>query len=261
MAENNKIYDLMGKIQADVEAISKERKNQQQGYNFRGVEDVLNMMHNLLAKHGVFVVTRRVGAGFLDHRPGNGNKVVTTIINDFEFDFCAPDGSKLTVGPLPGEGVDYSDKASNKTMANAYKYCMFLTFSIPTQGLVDEPDADSPKQEAPKSTNSGQKQQKSEGKKQSGDMEELRKQLEDLLASGNFNEREIKQARAMAGKIKDAASMANMIKAWEKKNSGKGGTESKQEQKMSPEQMAEAVQGELVQDPAQDDDFDDDIPF
>jgi hypothetical protein len=265
MAEKKQIYELMANIQADVEAIAKERRNQQQNYNFRGVEDVLNMMHKLLAKHGVFVVTRRVGAGQLERRPGNGTKVVTSIINDFEFDFCAPDGSKVTVGPVPGEGLDYSDKASNKTMANAYKYCMFLTFSIPTQGLVNEPDADSPQQEAPKSTNSGQKQREVEpqksGPKQLGDMDTLRQDLEDLLASGNFNEREIKQARAMAGKIKDAASMANMIRAWEKKDSGKDRTVAKEQQKMSSEQMAEAVQGEVVEDPAQGDLFDDDIPF
>jgi len=271
------IYPMMAAIQGEVEAIAKGRKNTKQGYNFRGVEDVLNMMHSLLVKYKVFVATRRVGTGIVEERATRSGGNMVYRVNDYEFDFIAEDGSKVTVGPIPGEGADSGDKAANKTMANAYKYAMFLTFSIPTQGLVDEPDAESPQTGNGKSTNGGQTAQKSGQTKgrdeqnsgQSGDYQALRAKLDDLLNSGGFDEKEVKQARTMASKInpKDTQSLSNLIKAWEKKKlSVENVPQSNQQQKesteqreydpvadgqqdlMSPEQVARAVGGEIVND-------------
>lgn len=142
-------------IQAEVEAIAKERRNAQQGYNFRGVEDVLNMVHRLLAKHRVIVCTRKVGEGRLEERPTKSGGLMITRVFDYEFDFVAEDASTHTVGPIPGEGADSGDKSSNKTVANAYKYCIFFTFSIPTQDLVTEPDQDSPEASTRQSSGNG----------------------------------------------------------------------------------------------------------
>ncbi len=43
-------------IMAEIGAIGKNRKNLQQDYNFRGIEDVYNTMSLLLAKHQAFCV-------------------------------------------------------------------------------------------------------------------------------------------------------------------------------------------------------------
>jgi hypothetical protein len=60
-----------------------------------------------------------------------------------EYDFFAEDGSKVTVGPIPAEGLDSGDKATNKALSAALKYALIQTFSVPTEDMA-EADLDSP---------------------------------------------------------------------------------------------------------------------
>ena len=48
------IYQAISAVMADVEAIKKDKDNRQQGFKFRGIDDVYNAVHPILAKHGVF---------------------------------------------------------------------------------------------------------------------------------------------------------------------------------------------------------------
>src|SRR5690606_33179119 len=85
-----------------------------------------------------------------------------------EYDFLAADGSRCTVGPVWGEALDTSDKASNKALAFAHKYAMMQTFTIPTEDTretLEEREGDArthettgPTQRAP-ATREGQGQQ------------------------------------------------------------------------------------------------------
>lgn len=50
------IYTLIPAIMAEIPAIGKEKRNAQQGFNFRGIDDVVNVMKPILAKHQVFTV-------------------------------------------------------------------------------------------------------------------------------------------------------------------------------------------------------------
>src|SRR5690606_11320769 len=51
--------------------------------------------------------------------------------------------SKVTIGPIPAEGLDSGDKATNKALSAALKYALIQTFSIPTEDMA-EGDAESP---------------------------------------------------------------------------------------------------------------------
>jgi hypothetical protein len=54
-----------------------------------------------------------------------------------EFDLIsAEDGSKITARTY-GEGMDTSDKSTNKAMSAALKYAIIQTLSIPTEELFD----------------------------------------------------------------------------------------------------------------------------
>ena len=53
-----KIFHQIALIMAEIGAIGKNRKNIQQNYNFRGIEDVYNTASPILAKHQVFCVPR-----------------------------------------------------------------------------------------------------------------------------------------------------------------------------------------------------------
>jgi len=68
-----------------------------------------------------------------------------------EYDFYAEDGSKVTVGPVPAEGLDSGDKATNKALSAALKYALIQTFSIPTEDMA-EADFESPEIGATKTT-------------------------------------------------------------------------------------------------------------
>ena len=68
-----------------------------------------------------------------------------------EYDFFAEDGSKVTVGPIPAEGLDSGDKATNKALSAALKYALIQTFSVPTEDM-EEGDATSPEISKPVET-------------------------------------------------------------------------------------------------------------
>jgi hypothetical protein len=60
-----------------------------------------------------------------------------------KYHFYAEDGSTVSVGPVPAEGLDSGDKATNKALSAALKYALIQTFSIPTEDMA-EADLDSP---------------------------------------------------------------------------------------------------------------------
>ena len=51
--ESPAVYTAIFNVMNELDAISKSRRNQQQGYAFRGIEDIYNSLHPLCAKHGL----------------------------------------------------------------------------------------------------------------------------------------------------------------------------------------------------------------
>ncbi len=135
------IHEAINAIMLETDAIAKSRKNQQQGYAFRGIEDVYNTMHPLFAKHGVFITTEVVNAIREERRTKADTALYVSII-DYRFAFHAKDGSSVTT-VIRGEGMDSADKASNKAASVALKYAIFQMFLIPTEDLED-PDRTTP---------------------------------------------------------------------------------------------------------------------
>ncbi len=118
------------------EGISKSRKNDQQGYKFRGIDEVLNALSPVLSKHGLIILPRMTGRTVAERATKNGG-VLFYVVVEAEFDFVAVvDGSYHTVKTF-GEAMDSGDKATNKAMSAAYKYAAFQTFCIPTEGDND----------------------------------------------------------------------------------------------------------------------------
>ena len=55
------IYALIPKIMKQVGAIGKDKRNEIQRYNFRGIDDVYNALSGPMADNGVFVVPSMIG--------------------------------------------------------------------------------------------------------------------------------------------------------------------------------------------------------
>lgn len=133
-----KVYKAINAVQKELAkaGISKDRKNQQQGYSFRGIDDVYNALAPLLAENGLCILPRINSRECVERQTKSGS-VLFYVTVDAEFDFvCAEDGSKHTVRTF-GEAMDSADKATNKAMSAAYKYAAFQAFAIPTEGDND----------------------------------------------------------------------------------------------------------------------------
>ena len=106
---------------------------------FRGIDQVMNTMKPLLAKHGVFVVPEVMDRQREERTTKSGSNLIYSILT-VRYHFCASDGSEV-VATTVGEGMDSADKASNKAMAIAFKYACFQVFCIPTEEIAkDDPD-------------------------------------------------------------------------------------------------------------------------
>lgn len=134
------IYQALKSINEKVGAILKSRENTQQKYKFRGIDEVYNEVHPLFAEHAILLNTRVLDRRTTEFKNGAGNRSVW--VEEFvEVDFisCA-DASKHTYGPVWVEGIDMSDKASNKCLSAGQKYAVLQTFTIPTKDMIDDGD-------------------------------------------------------------------------------------------------------------------------
>lgn len=135
------VYALISAVASELaqDGISKSRKNAQQGYSFRGIDDVYNALAPVVAKHGLVIIPRILSRLQTERESSKGG-VIFSVVIEAEFDFVSShDGSKHTAKTF-GEAMDSADKATNKAMSAAYKYAAFQTFCIPTEG---DNDADS----------------------------------------------------------------------------------------------------------------------
>lgn len=145
MSAAPEVYRAISAITKEIgrEGVSKDRKNAQQGYTFRGIDDVFNALNPLLAHHELCILPRMTERT-TDERSTKSGGVLFSVTVKAEYDFVsAKDGSKHTV-TMYGEGMDSADKATNKAMSAAYKYACFEAFCIPTEGLMEEADATTP---------------------------------------------------------------------------------------------------------------------
>lgn len=182
MAEKKNIYETINAVMADVGAIGKEKRNQQQGFMYRGIDDVMNALNPAFTKHRLFIVPEIMEQRREERQTAKGGNLIYSVCR-IKFTFYAEDGSHIEAVVI-GEGMDSGDKATNKAMSIAFKYACFQVFCIPTEEMTD-PDQESHEtkpQNAPRNqqhnsnTKSGQKRQ--ENKPQQVINEE---QLNDLM--------------------------------------------------------------------------------
>lgn len=133
-----KVYQCINAVQKQIASIgiSKTNKNQQQGYTFRGIDDVYNTLSPILANAGLCILPRMINRNCVEKINVKGT-VLFYVTVDAEFDLiAAEDGSKHTIKTF-GEAMDSGDKATNKAMSAAYKYACMQAFAIPTEGDND----------------------------------------------------------------------------------------------------------------------------
>lgn len=156
-----KIYKAIPEIMGEINAVGKNKKNAQQGFMYRGIDDVMNAINPALVKHHVFIVPEIMEQKREERTTSRGSNLIYSICK-MRFRFCAEDGSNIEAVTI-GEGMDSGDKATNKAMAIAFKYACFQVFCIPTEEMKD-PDAETPEPSTKTTSNNKQTNDSSKGK-------------------------------------------------------------------------------------------------
>lgn len=136
------VYKAISAVMAEMSktGIGKDRRNQQQNFAYRGVDDIMNALASVLVEKGLLVFPRVTKYSCTERLSGAGKPLFYTVL-EVEYDFVGvEDGSTHTAGPFIGEAMDSGDKSANKAMSVAYKYACIQTFCIPTEGDND-PDS------------------------------------------------------------------------------------------------------------------------
>ena len=137
------IYGKIANIIKETKAISKTEKNQQQGFKFRGIDNVMNELHELFSKNDVFIL-QEVQNFTTENRITKSGGTNTFTRATIKFKYMTTDGSCVETTNV-GEAMDSGDKGMNKAMSIALKYSLLQMFLIPTEESKD-PDLNTPEE-------------------------------------------------------------------------------------------------------------------
>jgi hypothetical protein len=132
------IAQAMSAIMKEVGAIAKKDKNQAQGFNFRGIDSVVNAVSPALQKHGVIVVPSVEDYEYATVEIGRNRTAMGHVKVKVTYTFIGANGDSIKA-TVVGEAMDAGDKATAKAMSVAFRTALLQALSLPT----DEPDPDS----------------------------------------------------------------------------------------------------------------------
>lgn len=134
----NKVFEAINNVTRELAktGISKDRKNIQQGYSFRGIDDIYNTLANLLAENKLCILPEVLERTQTERLNNKGNPLFYTTVRVKYTLVSSEDGSRFECYTY-GEAMDSADKATNKAMSAAFKYLCLQVFCIPTEGDND----------------------------------------------------------------------------------------------------------------------------
>lgn len=124
-------------VMADIDAVAKRDHNSQQGFNFRGVDAVVNAVGPILRRHGVVVAPLVEDYHYGSVEVGKNRTPMGHARVTVRYRWHAPNGEYLD-SVACGEAMDSGDKATAKAMSVAWRTCLIQTLALPT----DDPDPD-----------------------------------------------------------------------------------------------------------------------
>ena len=118
------VYCAVAAVIADLTklGIGKTQRNEHEGYNFRGFDDIYNALSPLLAKHRLCIMPRMLERHAVERRSSSADAVFYVTVRA-AFDFVsATDGSIHTV-EMFGEALDTSDKGDQQGHVGCLQIC------------------------------------------------------------------------------------------------------------------------------------------
>lgn len=135
------VHAAIVSIMAEGPSVSKSRRNTQQNYQFRGIDDLYAELQPKLAHHSLHIYPHAILEDSIAERESvkdGRTSVAYHVRQRIEFRVVhALDGSWIPV-VTTGEAIDHGgDKASNKAMSAALKYALIQTFLVTTGEDID----------------------------------------------------------------------------------------------------------------------------
>lgn len=129
---------LLAQIKSAVGAVGKDERNASQGFNFRGIDAVVNAVAQHLIDNEVSVLPNVRTFEYSTVEVGRNRTPMGHARVVVEYTFVGPEGDTLT-GSAPGEAMDSGDKATAKAMSVAYRTFLLQALTLPTTDT--DPDA------------------------------------------------------------------------------------------------------------------------
>lgn len=133
------IYQIFADVKREVRPVGKDSKNQQQNFNYRGIDAVVNAAAGALDKHGVITVPMLEQYEYDGSvEVGKNRSLMGHVKVQVTYRFYGPAGDHFDAR-VPGEAMDSGDKATPKAMSVAYRIALLQCLNLPTS----EADPDS----------------------------------------------------------------------------------------------------------------------
>jgi hypothetical protein len=132
-------------VMNDVTYVGKDQYNEQQKFNFRGIDGVLDAVGPAFRKHGILPMPEVTSVESTSYTTKNGTVMTRSVVR-VNYDFRGPAGDTLTAIGIPGESADSGDKSVSKAMSVAYRTALVQVLALPTH--QPDPDADTEEKEA-----------------------------------------------------------------------------------------------------------------
>ncbi|MFC9769417.1 ERF family protein [Rhodococcus jostii] len=137
MSDQRTVYEAFVLVMADVQSIAKGDRNNQQNFNFRGIDAVMNTVGPSLRAHGVVIIPQALNISTERYESKGGAGMKNSTVH-MQYTVYGPHGDHF-VGSAYGEAADSGDKSVSKAQSVAYRTFLLQGLTVPTQ----EPDPDS----------------------------------------------------------------------------------------------------------------------
>ena len=134
------IAQALNEIMKAVGGIAKKDKNTAQGFNFRGIDSVVNAVSPALQKFGVVVIPSVEEYDYQTVEIGRNRTAMGHVRVKVSYTFIGANGDAIKA-TVVGEAMDSGDKATAKAMSVAFRTALLQSLSLPTDEV--DPDAHS----------------------------------------------------------------------------------------------------------------------
>jgi hypothetical protein len=134
------IVQALNEVMKAVGGVGKNDRNSAQGFNFRGIDAVVNAVSPQLQKYGVVVMPTVLDYEYQSVEIGKNRTVMGHVKVKVTYNFYGANGDTIAT-TVVGEAMDSGDKATAKAMSVAFRTALLQSLCLPTDDI--DPDAQS----------------------------------------------------------------------------------------------------------------------